>query len=198
MYNIHGSFPLMDSVSPPTTCTSSYLPLFSFCSISQVTKHSRKPSTRKQFQRLHSTLARASLDVEFSQVLYERSRTSSNGHIPGNLCSAMGAGRFKSAMCVMVGGRERTTEIDMGADIRIKVHSDGGMGLSESQSDKSCEELPSDLLLSRMKKSSRRVACGPTISNSPFAWPSCEYIGYNFDGGRGAWMAAYLIKSQQR
>jgi len=98
----------------------------------------------------------------------------------------MDAGRFRSAMCVMVGGRERTTELAMEVDIRMKVHSEGGMGFSESQSDESCEMLRSELLLSRMKKSSRRVACGPTISNSPSAWPSRAYMAYILDEGKGA------------
>jgi hypothetical protein len=97
----------------------------------------------------------------------------------------MGVGRFRSAMCVMVGGRDRTIELAMEVDIIMKVHSDDGIGFSESQSDKSCEVLLSELL-SRMKKSSRRVACGPTISNSPSAWPSCAYRAYSLDEGRGA------------
>jgi hypothetical protein len=158
-------------IQPSTTCTSSHLPLFSLCSISLDTRQSRRPSTRKQLHRLHSTLSNifeASLEVGLSQLLYERSRSSSSGHTAGNLFSAMGAGRFRSAICVMVGGRERTIESVMGVEIRMKVLSDGGIGFSESHSNKSCEVLLCELL-SRTKKSSRRVACGPTTSNSPSA-----------------------------
>jgi len=133
---------------PSTTRTSSHLPLFSFCSISLDTRQLRRPSTRKRLHRLHSTLSNiveASLEVGLNQLLYERSRSSSSGHTPGNLCSAMGAGRSRSAMCVMVGGRERTMESVTGVNIRMKVHSDGGIGFSESHSNKSCEVLLREL-----------------------------------------------------
>lgn len=101
-------------------------------------------------------------------------------------------------MCVMVGGRERMVETAIGVDTKMKVRSDGGIAFSESQSDKSCEVLLCELWLPRMKKSSARVVCGPTISNSPSAWFACVYMAYNLEGGRGVWMAVYRTKSRQR
>lgn len=160
-----------------TTSTSSHLPLFSLITIALDMWHSRSPRTLKRFHRLHSTLSNifSALSAFTSHLLYDKSRTASSGHVPGNLWTDIGVGRLISAIFVMVGGRLRREEVGRRVDIRMNVERGSGVYWSSESQDSVTLLISLSFDAPRMKKSSRREASGPTMSSSLSACRSGSY-----------------------